>query len=163
MLEAVTWVLAEDMNAASALFQHVDQEHIGATGHSQGAFAATTAGSDARIVTIAPIEGARTNRTLHGPALLLCGSLDTTVPCSGILTAFNGITNVPLMYAEQMAADHTNWIFTAGGGQNPYFTITTAWFRVQLMGDTALRPMFYGAGTLCQDTATWVTMRKMLD
>jgi len=40
----------------------------------------------------------------------------------------------------------------------------TGWMRVQVMGDTALRPMFYGPScTLCQDTATWLVMQKMLD
>ena len=46
---------------------------------------------------------------------------------------------------------------------NPYYVITTAWFRVHLMNDTALRPMFYGECSICKDTATWVTMRKMMD
>jgi hypothetical protein len=162
MLEAVSWVLAQDADSTSVLYQHVDHDHIGATGHSQGGFAATSAGSDARIVTIAPIAGATANRTLHGPALLLCGGMDTTVPCSTIQTAYTGINNVPVMLADQLAVDHTNWIFTQGGGQNPYYTVTTAWFRVQLMGDTALSPMFYGACSICQDTATWSTMRKMI-
>jgi hypothetical protein len=47
---------------------------------------------------------------------------------------------------------------------NPYAVATTGWFRVHLMGDTALRPMFYGAScTLCQDSATWQIQRKMMD
>jgi hypothetical protein len=46
---------------------------------------------------------------------------------------------------------------------NPYYVITNAWFRVHLMNDTALRPMFYGTCSVCSDTATWVTMRKMMD
>jgi hypothetical protein len=163
MLDGVTWVLEQDMTAGTSLYQHVDRDNIGATGHSQGAFAASSAGTDPRIKTIAPIETLEVSRGLHGPALGLCGSMDTTVPCSGNLRSFNAISDQPVMYAEQMSADHTNWIFTAGGGFNPYFVITTAWFRVQLMNDTALRPMFYGTCTICQDSATWVTMRKMMD
>jgi hypothetical protein len=31
------------------------------------------------------------------------------------------------------------------------------------MNDTALRPMFYGACSIGEDEATWVTMRKLMD
>jgi hypothetical protein len=163
MLDGVTWVLEQDMAADSPLYQHVDRDRIGATGHSQGAFAASSAGKDPRIKTIAPIETLGAGNGLHGPALGLCGSMDTTVPCSGDLRSFMAITDQPVMYAELTSADHTNWIFTPGGGINPYWVITTAWFRVQLMNDMALRPMFYGECTICKDTMTWVTMRKMMD
>jgi hypothetical protein len=165
MVQGVTWVLEQNQNSASALYGHIDAAHIGATGHSQGAFATMTAGADARIVTIAPIEGAQASRNLHGPALLLCGGMDTTLPCSGTMTAFNGITNQPVMMANQLAATHTNWIgFGASSTLNPFFIAVTGWMRVQLMGDTALRSMFYGPTcTLCQDTATWAVMQKMLD
>ncbi|MET0389910.1 MAG: hypothetical protein ABW321_28315 [Polyangiales bacterium] len=163
MLNGVTWVLEQDMTQGSALFGHVDREHIGATGHSQGAFATTRAGTDERIKTIAPIQsfgGARGG--LHGPVLALCGTGDTVVPCSGNLRGYESLNDQPIMYAELKSADHTNWI-ASRGGMNPYWLITNAWFRVHLMGDTALRPMFYGECSLCQDTATWVTMRKMMD
>jgi hypothetical protein len=159
MLAGVTWVLEQDMNPQSPLFEHVDRMHIGATGHSQGAFATSSAGADERITTIAPIQGARATM-LHGPALMICGTMDTTVPCSGAMRAFTSV-NVPAMYAELKDATHTNWI--APGAMHPFAIATTAWFRVQLMGDTALRPMFYGPDcTLCKDT-NWVIMQKMLD
>lgn len=164
MLAGVTWVLGENADPASVMYQRIDTTHVGATGHSQGAFATMTAGADARVVAIAPIAGAMASRNLHGPALLLCGGMDTTVPCSGVLTAFNGITNQPVMYADQLAVDHTDWITFRAGTLNPYEVAVTAWMRVQLMGDTALRPMFYGPTcTLCQDTATWLVMQKMMD
>lgn len=163
MLDGVTWVLEQDMMQGSPLYQHVDRDRIGATGHSQGAFAASSAGTDPRIKTIAPIETLGASRGLHGPVLGLCGSMDTTVPCSGNMRSFGAISDQPVMYAELKTADHTNWIFSPGGMMNPYYVITNAWFRVHLMNDTALRPMFYGECSVCKDTATWVTMRKMMD
>jgi hypothetical protein len=165
MLNGVTWVLEQDTTQGSALYQRVDRDHIGATGHSQGAMAASTAGSDTRIKTIAPIETLVARSGLHGPALGLCGSQDTTVPCSLNKSSFDAISDQPVMYAEQKAADHINWMMpsAAGGALNPYYVITTAWFRVHLMNDTALRSMFYGECTVCKDTATWVTDRKKMD
>lgn len=158
MLNGVTWVLEQDMTAGTALFGHVDRERIGATGHSQGAFAASSAGTDPRITTIAPIETLGASRGLHGPVLGLCGGMDDVVACSGNLRSFNAISDQPVMYAELLGVDHGSWL--RGGG---FHLITTAWFRVHLMNDTALRPMFYGECSLCKDTATWTTMRKMMD
>jgi hypothetical protein len=163
MLAGVTWVLEQNADPTSVMYQRIDPTHVGATGHSQGAFATMTAGADARIVTIAPIAGATPSRNLHGPALLLCGGLDTTVPCATVLTAFNGITNQPVMLADQLAVDHISWISFRAGNLNPAEVAVTAWMRVHLMGDTALRPMFYGPTcTLCQDTAIWQVMQKMM-
>ena len=162
MLDGVTWLLEQDMTAGSALFERVDREQIGATGHSQGAFAASSAGLDERIKSIAPIQVLGAGRGLHGPVLGLCGTMDTVVPCSSNLRSFMSIADQPAMYAELKAADHTNWIFSPGGA-HPYWVMTNAWFRVHLMGDSALRPMFYGADcTFCNDDA-WVIMRKMMD
>jgi len=163
MLAGVTWVLAQNDDPTSVMYQRIDTTHIGATGHSQGGFATTTAGADARIVTIAALSGATAQRNLHGPAMLFCGGMDTTVPCSTIMTAYSGITNQPVMLAEYLAADHVNWITFRGTAVSPVEATVAAWMRVHLMGDTALRGRFYGAScALCQDTA-WQVMRKMMD
>jgi predicted dienelactone hydrolase len=164
MVAGVTWVLEQNADPTSVMYQRIDTTHVGATGHSQGAFATTMAGADAHITTIAPICGASTQRNLHGPALLICGGMDTTVPCSTVMTAFNGITNQPIMLADDLAATHVNWVtFRAGGALSIVEVAVTAWMRVQLMGDTALRPRFYGAScALCTDAA-WQVMQKMMD
>jgi hypothetical protein len=164
MVAGVTWVLAQNDDPTSVMYHRIDTTHVGATGHSQGGFATTTAGADMHIVTIAPIAGATATRNLHGPALLLCGGMDMTVPCSMVMNAFNGITNQPVMIADQLAIGHGNWISFRGGALNPYEVAVTAWMRVHLMGDTSLRGRFYGPScTLCQDTATWLVMQKMMD
>jgi len=163
MLAGVTWVLAQNDDPTSVMYQRIDTTHVGATGHSQGGFATTTAGADARIVTIAALSGATAQRNLHGPAMLFCGGMDTTVPCSTVMSAYNGITNQPVMLAEYLAADHVSWVTFRGTTPSPVEATVTAWMRVHLMGDTALRGRFYGAScTLCQDTA-WMVMRKMMD
>jgi len=163
MLAGVTWVLEQNADPSSVMYQRIDTTHIGATGHSQGGFATTAAAGDARITTIAPLCGAQNQKNLHGPAMLFCGGMDTTVPCSTIMNAYNGITNQPVMLASYLAADHANWITFGGSTVKPVEVTTTAWMRVHLMGDTALRGRFYGPScTLCQDTA-WTVMRKMMD
>ena len=163
MVAGVTWVLAQNDDPTSELYQRIDTTHIGATGHSQGGFATTTAGGDSHIVTIAPLCGASNQRNLHGPAMLYCGGMDTTVPCSTIQNTFNAITNQPVMLAEFLAADHASWISFHGTTPSPVEAAVTAWMRVHLMGDTALRSWFYGPSCkLCTDTA-WSVMQKMMD
>jgi len=164
MVAGVTWVLQQNDDPSSELYQRIDTTHIGATGHSQGGFATTTAGADTHITTIAPIAGATTQRNLHGPALLICGGMDTTVPCSTVMTAFTGITNQPVMLADNLAATHVSWVSFRAGALSPDEVAVTAWMRVQLMGDTTLRPMFYGPSCgLCTNTAVWQVMQKMMD
>jgi hypothetical protein len=163
MLAGVTWVLEQNADPNSVMYQRIDTTHIGGTGHSQGGFATTTAGGDPRITTIAPLCGAQNQRNLSGPAFLFCGGMDTTVPCSSIMNAYTGISNQPVMLASYLAADHANWLSFSGSTVKPVEVAVTAWMRVHLMGDTALRGRFYGPDcTLCQDTA-WQVMRKMMD
>jgi hypothetical protein len=163
MLVGVTWVLEQNADPTSVLYQRIDPTHIGATGHSQGGFATTTAGADTRITTIAPLCGASTQRNLHGPAWLFCGGQDTTVPCSTIQSAFNNITNQPAMLADYLTADHGSWLTFYGTTKTPVEVALTAWMRVHLMGDTSLRSRFYGASCgLCQDAA-WQVTQKMMD
>ena len=164
MVAGVTWVIEQNADPTSVMYQRIDTTHVGATGHSQGGFATTTAGADSHILTIAPIAGATATRNLHGPALLLCGGMDTTVPCSTVMNAFTGITNQPVMLADQLAATHGGWVSFRAGTLNPYEVAVTAWMRVQLMGDTSLRSTFYGPTcTLCTNTAVWQVMQKMMD
>lgn len=163
MLAGITWVLEQNADPTSVMYQRIDTTHIGATGHSQGGFATTTAGADARVTSIAPLSGATAQRNLHGPAMLFCGGMDTTVPCSTIMSAYNGISNQPVMLAEYLAADHVSWVTFRGTTPSPVEATVTAWMRVHLMGDSSLRGRFYGPScTLCQDTA-WQVMRKMMD
>jgi hypothetical protein len=164
MVAGVTWVLQQNDDPTSEMYQRIDTLHVGASGHSQGAFATTSAGADGRITTIAPICGAMAQRNLHGPAALFCGGMDTTVPCDGsVQSAFNGISNQPVMLASYLAVDHSSWISFRGTTLSPMEVAVVAWMRVQLMDDKDLRPWFYGASCkLCQDPG-WKIMQKMMD
>lgn len=163
MLAGVTWVLQQNADPTSKLYQRIDTTHIGAAGHSEGAFATSSVGSDSHIVTIAPICGASAQRNLHGPAIFLCGGQDTTVGCSGSQSALAAATTQPAMVAENLAADHQNWVTYGNATFSPMEIAVVAWMRVQLMGDTALRPRFYGAScTLCQDSGWQITQNSLM-
>jgi len=163
MVVGVEWVLQQHEDPTSPLYQHIDVAHIGATGHSQGGFATTTAGGEAFIRTIAPLCGASGGRDLHGPAWLFCGGMDETVTCGSIERSFDAIADQPVMLANHLASDHANWITFRGTEISPVETAMVAWMRVHLMGDEALRGWFYGPSCeLCTDPA-WSVAQKMMD
>jgi len=158
-LVGMNWIMQQNDDPTSPYYHHLDTAHIGAAGHSEGGFATSTIGSDPHIQAIATMAGATAMPRLHEPALFLCGGQDTVVPCSNIQTAFNAVTSTPVMLEESPTASHGSWI---GSIRDPYQVAVTAWMRVHLMGDTALRGMFYGATCqLCQSTLVSVQRKNM--
>jgi hypothetical protein len=162
MVVGVNWVLEQNEDPSSVLYHRLDTTHIGATGHSQGAMATSQASADEHIMTSVPIEGAMVQRNLHGPAMFFCGGLDDIVGCDGARGALDAVDTLPAMYAENLAVDHGSWL-SWGNQRSEVETAITAWMRVHLLGDEALRPWFYGAScTLCTDSG-WVIDRKNMD
>jgi hypothetical protein len=162
MVVGVTWVLEQNDDPTSVLYHRIDTTHIGATGHSQGAMATSSASGDSHITTSIPIEGASAQRNLHGPAMFFCGGQDTLVGCNGATSALAAVTTLPAMFAQLNAVDHGSWM-SRGSTLSAADTAFTAWMRVHLMGDTELRPWFYGASCkLCTDSA-WTIDRKNMD
>lgn len=155
-----TWRRSTD--PSSSLYHRLDPTHIGATGHSQGAVATSQASGDSRITTNVPIEGAMTQRNLHGPSLFFCGGMDDIVGCNGAQSALNAVTTLPAMYAEYLSVDHGSWLNYSG---KPSVVVSTinAWMRVHLMADDSLRSWFYGASCkLCTDSG-WQIQQKNMD
>jgi hypothetical protein len=164
MLLGVTWLLDENDDPGSEMYQRLDPDHVGATGHSQGGYATSEVGTDSHIHTTAPICGAIGSASLTGPALILCGGQDVNVPCGDHpLGAFNGTSNVPVMLANSHGADHANWITMFGDSLSDIEVATTAWMRIQLMGDNDLRSWFYGASCALCDRDDWTVQRKLMD
>ena len=158
-LVGMNWIVQQNEDSTSPYYHHLDVSRIGATGHSEGAFATSTIGSDPHISAIATMAGATSTPKLHEPALFLCGGQDTAVPCSTIQTAFDAVTTTPVMLEENPSASHGSWI---GSPKDPYQVAVTAWMRVHLMDDTANRSMFYGANCkLCQNTQLKVQRKNM--
>jgi len=161
MLVGVGWVLEQNENAASPLYHRIDPTHIGATGHSQGALATSQAAGDSRITTNVPIEGAQTQKNLHGPSLFFCGGQDTIVGCTGAQSALTAVTTLPAMYAEYLSVDHGSWM-SFNGKPSVVDSTVNAWMRVHLMGDASLESWFYGASCkLCSDAGWQIQQKNM--
>lgn len=163
MVVGAEWLIEQNGDAASPFYQKVDTRNVGATGHSQGGMATSAAGNDPVVTTIAPLCGAGRPNNLSGPAFFMCGGLDDVVSCDGIETAFHS-AEVPAVFANFLMGDHANWLSFGGSmSVKPVEAAVTAWMRVHLMGDTALRAWFYGDTCgLCEDDS-WQIARKGMD
>lgn len=94
----------------------------------------------------------------------MCGRMDDVVTCEGIENTFNSVDDVPAMFANFLMGDHADWLSFGGTtGVKPVEAAVTAWMRVHLMDDAALRSWFYGESCgLCEDEA-WQIARQGMD
>ncbi|HEY6557692.1 MAG TPA: hypothetical protein VI072_10480 [Polyangiaceae bacterium] len=169
LLACLDYVHRQDTTAGSAYQGKVDRTRAGASGHSQGGGGALMAGRDARVTATAPLQpyiqagfggfdpASITRQT--GAMLLLSGTNDTiAAPATNQQPVFN-TTNVPVFWGNLVGGDH---IAVALNGLATYREVMLSWFRVQLMGDDALRGEFYGASCGLCDDAAWRVQRKGL-
>jgi len=158
----LNWLLAQAEDSTSPYYHHLDTDHIGALGHSEGGMSTCMAAADPRIIAMGTISGTSTITSLHGPALFICGGKDTTVPCDGVMATYNTVTDQPAMFMDNLSADHGGWEYQ-NGAKGPDIFAMTAWFRVHLMDDTANRKYFFGTGcTLCTDSRVTVTQNSLM-
>jgi hypothetical protein len=94
--------------------------------------------------------------------MFFCGGLDDLVGCERGGSALQAVDTLPAMYANYLTVDHGSWM-SWGNTRSEVETAITAWMRVHLMADAALRPWFYGPSCgLCTDSA-WEIERKNMD
>lgn len=164
MVAGVEWLIEQNADGASPYFGRIDTAHVGATGHSQGGLATSTAGRSPLVTTIAPLCGSSGPGTnLSGPAFFFCGGQDEIATCENIHNAFSSVTNQPAMFANYLSADHASWVTFFGSTPSPTEVAVTAWMRVHLMGDTALRSWFYGESCLLCTDAEWDVEQSMMN
>lgn len=164
MSACLDWLIAEDQRSGSAFYGRIDASRVGATGHSQGGGGAIMLGRDPRVVTTAPlmpyVEGLghepSSQSMQHGPMLLLSGRTDTIAPPARNQEPVFEAANVPVFWGLLETAGHLAALGDAGRFRGPM----TAWFRAELMGDSAAAELFHGASCgLCRD-GRWTVQRK---
>ncbi|GAB3838096.1 chlorophyllase/cutinase-like alpha/beta fold protein [Kribbella italica] len=146
-----------DQQAGSELYRHVDLQHIGAAGHSQGGQGAINAGADERIDATVPLQPGplALPATLKGPALFLSGASDFVVPAPLVLAMWSLAPEG--VYASLKGAGHDEPTGDGGGFRG----VVTAWFKYQLTGNTAAAEEFTGTACgVCTDAAFTGVRRK---
>ena len=163
----IDWLIGENGRGGSVYQALVDTTHVGAAGHSQGGGATIAAGSNkpgptgiATTIPLMPILSFESDKTITNrqlvPMLNINASNDDRDPSGNVARQIhdgNPGTTAPLVQATYRGI-HEDAMKPA------MWKPTLAWFRWQLMGDTAARALFYPPGScgLCQDPA-WQGVR----
>lgn len=146
MLHALDFAKAENENSNSVLYHHLDLDHVGAAGHSQGSSATAHASSDDRIDSVILFNG---GTSAMKPYLAVSGERDITAytPQSMAMDVGN-------------AAQPGAWLFyhkvlETGGNVTGHLTLMEQpervtdkminWFKWQLKGDDDAKKQFVGS------------------
>lgn len=155
------WILEQAEDSSSAYYQRLDTANIGQLGHSYGGMSTCMSASEPRYKALATICGTRELSGVHTPMMFFCGEQDDTVECDGVRNTFLSVTDQPAFFINELAADHGSWVYTGASGVS--LSAAAAWFRVHLMGDTANRNYFYGAGCkFCTDNRVQVEQNSLM-
>ena len=152
-IAAIDFVLDENSNKSSALYNKVNSSKIGVFGHSQGGRSSVNAGaSDSRITCVLSLAGSNyveEAENLSKTFLFIAGTKDKIVDADRwLVTAYNAVTG-PAVYASLNGAIHT----TCCSDPTKYSNYIINWFNAWLFNDNNAKAMFTNGGALSQDSA----------
>jgi hypothetical protein len=160
-IAGLNWILQQAEDSTSPYYHHLDTTNIGQLGHSEGAMSTCMSASEPRYRALASICGTTTLKGVHTPFLFFCGGKDTVVGCDNPRTAFLSVTDQPAILIDELNSDHGSWVYQGAKGVS--LSMSAAWFRVHLMGDTANRKYFYGSNcTFCTDSRVKVEQNSLM-
>ena len=152
-IAAIDFVISENCNKSSALYNKVNSSKIGVIGHSQGGRSSVNAGaSDSRITCVLSLAGSNfveEAEKLSKPVLFMAGTKDKIVDADRwIVTAYNAVTG-PAVYASLNGAIHT----TCCSNPTAYSNYAINWFNAWFYNDGNLKSIFTDGGAFSQDSA----------
>jgi hypothetical protein len=151
MTAGLDWLIAENAGQGE-LAGKLDPARAISIGYSLGGKGAVDTGKHPNVITTVSFHGLTgDSATLHGPLLLITGTLDDFVsPAQFVDPTFRAST-VPTFYGTLIDASHVKPLFDAGEERAP----AVAWLRLFAYGDEGARKFFYGPDCiLCTDPWT---------
>ncbi len=151
-IAAIDFVIDENSNKSSALYNKINLAKIGVFGHSQGGRSSVNAGAiDNRINCVVSLAGSNfveEAEKLSKPVLFIAGSKDKIVDAEKwLVPAYNAVTG-PAVYTSLNGAIHT----TCCSNPTAYSNYIINWFNAWLFNDNNAKAMFINGGTLSQDS-----------
>lgn len=148
---SVDYILEKNEDADSVFYHHVDTEHIGAAGHSQGGRSAVNAAVlDSRIDCVFSIAGsnyASEAAKLSTPTFFATGTADTIVMSAmWVKPAYKKCTGTAV-YASVKGGIHT----TCCLNPDVYSDYAIRWFDAYLKDDAEALAIFAPGGALSAD------------
>jgi hypothetical protein len=160
----IDFMIAENARAGSPYFGVLDTAHVAAAGHSQGGGATIAAGAQkpgpialTTTLPLMPILSFESDTSIvskqTAPMFNINATMDTRDPTGAVAMQIYANAKTELVQAAFIGI-HEDAMGPA------MLAPTLAWFRLELMGDDAARPMFFPPGTcgLCTNTA-WKQVR----
>jgi hypothetical protein len=144
LLGAIKSLKDENMKSGSPLMGKLSGRY-GTSGYSMGGGGTTIAtGMDQTLKTsvgMAPYGGQ--SRNVKTATLLLCGSSDTTAPCSMASGVYRGITDpTPKMLVTLTGTSHLTWVGSySAPGSGAAAKLALAFQKVFLEGDERWKPL----------------------
>ena len=159
-IAAIDFVIDENSNKSSALYNKVNSSKIGVFGHSQGGRSSVNAGAmDNRISCVLSLAGSSYTEEatkLSKPVFFMAGTKDKIVDADRwLVTAYNSVTG-PAVYASLNGAIHT----TCCSDPAKYSNYIINWFNAWLFNDNNAKAMFTSGGALSSDSAWTGYMSK---
>ncbi len=159
-IAAIDFVIDENSNKSSALYNKVNSSKIGVFGHSQGGRSSVNAGAmDNRISCVLSLAGSSYTEEaakLSKPVFFMAGTKDKIVDADRwLVTAYNSVTG-PAVYASLNGAIHT----TCCSDPGKYSDYIINWFNAWLFNDNNAKAMFTSGGALSSDSAWTGYMSK---
>ncbi len=151
-IAAIDFVMEENGNKSSVLYNKVNSNKIGVFGHSQGGRSSVNAGAiDSRINCVLSLAGSNfveEAQKLSKPVLFMAGTKDKIVDADKwLVTAYNAVTG-PAVYASLSGAIHT----TCCSDPGKYSNYIINWFNAWLFNDSNAKAMFTNGGALSTDS-----------
>lgn len=161
---------SENTRIGSAIRGKVDTSKLGIMGFSMGGggtlLAAGDLGSNIKTaVPLAPWLGVSipSYSKIKAKTLVISGANDAVAYASTIQTYYNALpSSITRGLAEVRGASHMDWFgITASSSQQTRFkTLTTAWLKTYLTGDTSYQSYFNGSEHNSNVSAGWYTTYK---
>ena len=169
---SLAFILSENNNKNSPLYQKIDTANIGLTGFSQGGASVFTALADEQyrkyyktIVPVSPVHEELGQKVgypdykldkISVPVMFIAGTkgdfeIDTVIPLDKMNQMYNKI-NAPKLMARRINADHDKMQSWADGYR-------TAWFMYHLQNDKQAGQMFIGQNAEILNNPNWQDVR----
>lgn len=150
---SIDFILSENANLSSVLYQKVNTGAIGAAGHSQGGRSAVNAAAaDARIGCVLSVAGSNYKEEaerLSAPVLFTTGTRDLVVAADSWVKPAYKVCKGPAVYVSLKDGVHTS----CSAKPLVYSAYAVKWFDAWLKNDSTAKQTFVNGGALSKDTA----------
>jgi len=152
-IASIDFIVSENSDSASVLYQKINTEKIAAAGHSQGGRSAVNAASaDARIDCVLSVAGSNypeEAERLSAPTFFMTGTRDMVVLSDSWVKPAYTVCKGPAVYASLKDGVHTS----CSAKPSVYANYAVKWFDAWLKNDSAAKDSFRSGGELSKDRA----------